>query len=112
MTAGYYPCPFQTALDDTIGAEAGVSVKLIEGSADHKDLPHGVIGHVRMAGLSESSRRLFDTSLAAPDIGHMPMDNRYLWVHADSCRYKSGHVVRRLAYSEVLSLWDYEGKLE
>ena len=112
MTAGCYPRPLQTALDDTLGAASGIKVDLLEAPSDDRVQSSGVIGHVRVLGSSADPRPLYDASASAPDISILAPDDRYLWVQAESCRCKKGRVVRQLTYSEVLSLWDYEGKLE
>ena len=58
----------------------------------------------------EDRQTVFDGEGRAPDISQL-RDKR-IWVKANSCMSPSRRVICQGKYYEVLSLWDYEGKLE
>ncbi len=115
MMAPQYPRTLQTALDDTLpgfgpaGGRRGGGLTLEPPGEPGRPGDGDIAGTVTILG-QESRHTVWDGEGRAPDISQM--QGKQIWVKANSCMSPSRRVVRPLKYHEVLSLWDYEGKLE
>ncbi|KAL7532942.1 hypothetical protein ACHAXR_006517 [Thalassiosira sp. AJA248-18] len=117
MMTPQFSRPLQTALHDTIGEfrDRAVSFdKVLSTKPLHG--PH-VAGYASIHGRMDK-KAVFDTSCAAPDVGSLPWNERTIWVEANSVygrRSSAGikrKVIRPVDPSELLAIWDYEGKYE
>ena len=108
MTAGHYSRHLQTALDDTIGASGVGHYPLDQPRVRGKPLSPGVIGYVRVHHKDSADRpfTVHDANAIAPDLSLLEPSARNIWVLANSCRSKTGRVLRQLNYAEVLLVWD------
>ena len=57
-------------------------------------------------------KQVYDSDGLAPDVGCLLPIGRFIWVKATSVRSPNSKIVRAINYSELLGMWDYEGKLE
>ena len=116
MTARTYGRSLQTSLDDTIGASP-FNVKF-EPNLPNEGASMGlvVVGHVilnRFARKGDSVTKLvYDSGGLAPDLGCLTPLDRFISVRATSVRNPGSKIIRAVNYSELLGMWDYEGKLE
>ena len=102
------PRPLQTSLDDTADVK-GQRGRAFEPKAQDSDLPHLGVGLVR---LKDGTRApVYDGQGLGPDVGSLHWKDRRFWVRAKSV-YRKQPVIRQVVYHEILSVWDYEGKLE
>ena len=102
------PRPLQTSLDDTANVK-GQRGRAFEPKAQDSDLPHLGIGMVR---LKDGTRApVYDGQGLGPDVGSLHWKDRRFWVSAKSA-YRKQPIVRQVVYHEILSVWDYKGKLE
>lgn len=96
MTAGSYPRPLQTALDDTIG-----SLFKQRGSLE--------LSHSTQSQLEGST--IYEASELAPDLSAMTKSEiSQVWVRAVSV-FSKAKIVRRMTMLECLAVWDYAGKI-
>jgi hypothetical protein len=106
MTASHYHRPLQTALDDT--EPGGVTAALeCRGSGEGN-----VVGFVTVG--PKNGRRempVYDSAGRTPDVSQLPAKDRCVWVLTETV-WRKERVVRQILPHELLSLWDYEGKLE
>ena len=111
MMASTFSRPLQTALDDTLGG----ANRAVFDHLGERDSDTSIIGHVRPSG-SKERYPVYDAQGLAPDVGNLASTKRQIWVYAESVFGRKGaagkRVVRQIDSSEVLSIWDYEGKLE
>ena len=115
MMAPQYPRTLQTALDDTLPGFApaegnrrgGLALEPPDESGEPVD--NNAIGMVTLRG-HDNRHPVFDGNGRAPDISQLK--DKQIWVLANSCMSPLRRVIRQIKYHEVLSLWDYEGKLE
>ena len=116
MTVRTYGRSLQTSLDDTLGASP-VNVKL-EPTLHNEGASQGtiVVGSVTLKEHKYKGgnvvRQVYDSGGLAPDIGCLPPIERFIWVRASSVRSPGSKIIRAVQYSELLGMWDYEGKLE
>ncbi|KAL7525888.1 hypothetical protein ACHAXR_001204, partial [Thalassiosira sp. AJA248-18] len=109
MMAPQYSQAMQTALDDTIGGDA----KAVEFETLVEGEPFSKLALARVTlDKGKKMKLLFDSQGLAPDVGHMPVAERYFWVQANSCMSPKKPIRRQIRYHELLGLWDYEGKQE
>ena len=75
-----------------------------------------VVGHVtlnRYARKGDSvAKPVYDSGGLAPNLGCLTPVDRFIWVRATSVRSPGSKIIRAVNYSELLGMWDYEGKLE
>ena len=55
---------------------------------------------------------MYDAMCLASDVGSLPVDERSIWVQANSLFVSKGKVVRTVNHAELFAMWDYEGKYE
>lgn len=106
MTPANYRRSLQTALDDTVPCPSGLAIEVrrLEGGLEEEE----VVVH---EGDQVTRRPVYDAGGWAPDVGALPHGERLLWVRAQTV-WRKGTGVRQLTPQELLSVWDYEGKLE
>ena len=109
MMVPQYSHTLQTALDDTIGWPAKQVV--FEDPVPGQPLPANAVGFA-IEGRRGPRHPVFDGKGRAPDIGALPENARHIWVRCFSARGRGKPVVRPASYDELLSIWDYEGKME
>jgi len=107
----------QTGLDDTRGNEGSfIYDNVPEQPLPGEFLPPHAIGFViernTFGGVNEIRRPVYDGSDLGPDLSRAGCSDRQFWVLANSTFGRGGRVLRRVEYYEMLSCWDYEGKLE
>jgi len=106
MTMNRYPRPLQTALDDVIGGMMEHQVPSFEVRAD---VGNDVIGLVtNRAGIQS---HVFSAAGVGPDLATLNKTERFFWVKAASVM-SDEPVLRRVKMHELLSMLDYEGKVE
>ena len=105
MTVKSYPRTLQTVLDDTLGGDQRVSS--FEKREDMDGLPIGVVTFKRIA----KQVPVFSAASLGPDISALAVEERTIWVRANSVRSRDP-VVRQVNIHELHAMWDYEGKLE
>ena len=116
MTARTYGWSLQTSLDDTIGASP-VNVKL-EPNLHNEGDSQGIIvvGSVTLNTHKHKGgnviKQVYDSDGLAPDVGCLPPIDRFIWVKATSVRSPNSNFFRANNYSELLGMWNYEGKLD
>ena len=104
MTAGLYTRHLQTALDDTIGPPPGK--RKLEKTTETSPLKPGL-----PIGTTNGNQPVYDSSNLGPDLACLSrLEMRELWILAVSVFSKS-KVLRRLTLIELLSVWDYAGKI-
>ena len=108
MTAPTYPRKLQTALDDTVGSRAEGEVTF-EPRGTGVELPPHAIGTVKVR--KREPEPVYSGGGLGPDLRSIPWRRRFFWVHADSIFTPGEALLRRARYHELLSVWDYEGKL-
>lgn len=104
MTTAPYKRPLQTALDDTKRPSYRGKFEACQG------LPDSIAGYVKERE-SEAAAVVYDAKGLAPDVGELPPDERLIWVLSESVWQKT-RGIRRIDRTELLAIWDYEGKLE
>ena len=105
MTAPTYQRPLQTALDDT---EPGGRIGALEcGEASQGS----AAGAMTVARPGRRRAPIYDGAGCAPDVSQLDEAEQRVWVLAQSV-WRKERVVRQILPHELLSLWDYEGKLE
>lgn len=110
LTATMYARSLQTALDDTVGSERGNHCYHVGGKVSDK-LDDGVevIGSVYTNG--EGVRPVYAATGLLLDFSLMKKEERRnLWVECKSVFSTKG-VLRRIRTLELLSAWDYAGKI-
>ncbi len=109
MTASDYKRPLQTTLDDTLGGLKQNSPRFerIDKANDHSPRPIGVV-KLR----DGNTRTVYDGQGLAPDLSRLSPGDRFIWVLAHSVFWSKRSVVRKVESHEILSIWDYEGKIE
>jgi len=108
MTAGAYPRYLQTALDDTIGPTPGGHRRL------EKDKKAYGLGREVSIGVVNGNKPLFDGGGLGPDLTTGTTEELHeLWVLAVSVFSgdKKNKVLRKISRLELLSIWDYAGKI-
>ena len=108
MKKSSYPCPLQTSLDDTVCVK-GERKRTFEARSAGSGLPPLAIGQVRQK--DGSPRPVYDGEGMGPDLGKMAAQDWRFWVLVKTV-YQPKPVVRQVTDHELLSIWDYEGKLE
>ena len=109
MTTAEYQRPLQTALDDTIGRH-GPHIKLFDLFSTPRD---SVVGEVTVTSRGQSWKApVYSSAGFAPDVSRVLPKERELFVQAESVYAPGDSLVRAVKRHEVLSIWDYEGKLE
>lgn len=105
MTSNILPRTVQTALSDTYSPSAGGYFEAREGM-----LPPEAV-ELRMDNSGTTPVPVFSGDKLGPDLGMLPFDHRRFWVLAHSV-YSKTLVLRQARISELMAIWDYEGKLE
>jgi hypothetical protein len=105
MTSEVIPRHLQTALSDTYGASQGASFEPRE-----SDTPSEAVG-VLLGTSGPTSTPVFSGDKLGPDLAQLPFGEVYFWVLAHSV-YSKQMVLHQARSSELMSVWDYEGKLE
>ncbi len=95
----------QTALSDTIGATRGRTFELRTGLDPPEAI--GVLSSSPQARLE----LVYSGDVVGPDLSTIPFRDRCIWVWAHSVFSKTP-VLRQAKTSELMAIWDYEGKLE
>ena len=122
MMPPQFSCPLQTALQDTIGAPRGKTVVVEKVTSTQPLSGTHVIGMAHFRGTRSSPPTdkcpIFDANGLAPVLGKLARDRRAIWVSANSV-YGRRHqgaskkpAIRPIIPSEILAIWDYEGKYE
>ena len=105
LTRDTLPWTLQTALTDTIGATRGRTFELRTGLD-----PPEAIG-VLSSSPQAHPKLVYSGDAERPDLSTIPLRDRYIWVWAHSVFSKTP-VLRQAKTSELMAIWDYEGKLE
>ena len=116
MTTPDYPRHLQTALDDTEGRNTHQRVVFEKASEEADPLGVIVVGHVSIPRQTFKAP-VYDGKGRCPDIGGLAVEDRRIWVKANSVHVGkkfggSKQVVRQVKNSELFAIWDYEGKYE
>jgi hypothetical protein len=105
MTSDLLPRTLQTALSDTYGPSAQGDFEAQEGMS-----PPEAVG-VQTDALGTTSVPVFSGDKLGPDLALLPFNNVRFWVLSHSV-YSRALVLRQARVSELMVIWDYEGKLE
>ena len=105
MTSDLLPRTLQTALSDTYGPSAGGEFEAREGMS-----PPEAVG-VRTDASGTTSVLVFLGNKLGPDLALLSFNNVRFWVLPHSV-YSRALVLWQARISELMAIWDYEGKLE
>jgi hypothetical protein len=105
MTSISLPCMLQTALSDANGATRGAPFEPQMGMA-----PPTVIG-VILSSPGQTNIPVFSGDAIGPDLSAIPFRDVHIWVRAHSVHLKAP-ILWQARTSELMAVWDYEGKLE
>ena len=105
MTRVAIPRNLQTALADTYGAAPGRTFETRVGL----DFPEA-IGLMTPVDRG-SPAPVFSGDRLGPDLALIPPSDLFIWVLAHSV-FRKDMVLRQARISELMAIWDYEGKLE
>jgi hypothetical protein len=100
------PRSLQTALSDTNGAARGASFETWLGID-----PPEAIGVLSSTLGGEKDVPVFSGEGIAADLSRIPFKDVHIWVWAHSV-FSKVPILRQARTSELLAVWDYEGKLE
>ena len=96
----------QTALSDTNGAARGANFETRLGMD-----PPEAIGVLTSNVQGDKEVPVFSGDGIAPDLSRIPFKDVHIWVWAHSV-FSKVPILRQARTSELLAVWDYEGKLE
>ncbi len=105
MTSIVLTRTLQTALSDMHGVAQGVTFETRAGMN-----PPDAIGFAVLASDGSRSPVYLSNSLG-PDLASLPFCGAKIWVQAHSV-FSKETVLRQVRISELMAIWDYEGKLE
>jgi hypothetical protein len=95
----------QTALSDRYGAAKGATLEVRLGIN-----PPEAIG-ILSSSTGDIIVPVFSGDSVAPDLSSIPIKDAHIWVYAHSV-FSKAQVLRQAKTSELMAVWDYEGKLE